>query len=77
MKILLAGVCGILLLTGCAVMNDVEEGINSIFTVPPPKHERLIKNYGTTCESLGFKPGTESFANCLLKLDANAAARSR
>lgn len=32
------------------------------------KTERMERVYGPSCEKLGYKPGTEQYADCLIKL---------
>lgn len=76
MNRLLAGVCGVLLLTGCAMFERPVDNAKVTFG-GMTQYEYMIKYYGPTCESIGFKPGSDGYGNCLLKMQQNAIAGSR
>ncbi len=35
----------------------------------PPLHEERIQQYKNTCQSIGFKPQSSKYANCVLDLE--------
>ena len=37
--------------------------------------DRMIARQGPSCEKLGFKPATESWANCVIQMENAEAAR--
>lgn len=41
------------------------------------KAERALSRYGPYCQTLGFEPGTQSYAQCVLSKDNARKASSR
>lgn len=39
------------------------------------KAERMEARYGDDCRELGFTPGTEGYANCLINMQNNALGK--
>lgn len=35
----------------------------------PPSHEERIEQFRKTCESIGFKPESDEYSNCILELE--------
>lgn len=43
-----------------------------LLTACVSKTERMETKYGKDCRELGFTPGTENYANCLINMQNNA-----
>ena len=47
-----------------------------LLTVPVPGALAGMSEYKSTCKDIGFKPGTENFGQCVLKLHARGKGAS-
>lgn len=56
-----AAVCTALMLAGCST------------TTP----EQRVADHQSSCASYGFRPGTEGYANCMMRMDMAAKAEDR
>ena len=74
----------ILLLTSCTpeIRKEISEGFNDAaddfeYSLGKTPRSKRKEKYGPVCESIGYIPNTEKYADCLLKLYSEDIKRNQ